>query len=324
MHVGRDIVLPIAMNHTNSNKHVSPAYSVFSLKNEGKVYRDFFFMLFKSTEKDRFFWFQTDASVRQGLSWEDFCNIEFEFPSLDVQKKYVAVYQSAQENLAAYQSNLDNLKLVCDGYIDQIKHISPRIKISEILEFVDERNVDSTIIEVQGINITKDFMPSVVSVEEQNVHNYKIVRKGQFAFSGMQTGRDKCIRIALNYKEEPIIVSPAYTTLRIKNIDVDAEYIMLWFSRKESDRYGWFASDGSVRSNLDLDRFFDIEIPLPQIDIQQDIVNIYKAYIERGRIVEKMKESIKTMCPVLIKGSLEEAPTDSTDKHRKNNPYKSE
>jgi type I restriction enzyme S subunit len=122
----------------------------------------------------------------------------------------------------------------------------------------------------------------------------------------MQTGRDKCIRIALLKEDIPIIVSPAYTVLKAKKEDFINEYIMLWFSRAESDRYGWFESDGSIRSNLDLDRFFDIEIPLPSIEIQQDIVNIYNVYIERQRIVAELRQKIKKLCPLLIKGSLEE------------------
>jgi len=81
---------------------------------------------------------------------------------------------------------------------------------------------------------------------------------------------------------------------------------MLWFSRKESDRYGWFASDGSVRSNLDLNRFYDTEIPFLSKTHQQDIVNIYKSYIERGRIAQEMRDCMKNICPILIKGSLEE------------------
>ena len=81
---------------------------------------------------------------------------------------------------------------------------------------------------------------------------------------------------------------------------------MLWFSRKQIDRYGWFASDASIRSNLDLERFFDMDIPIPNISVQREIVNIHKYYIERQRIAEALKEQLKNICPVLIRGSLTE------------------
>ena len=150
-------------------------------------------------------------------------------------------------------------------------------------------------------------MPSVANTYEVNLTKYKLVRKGQFAFSGMQTGRDECIRIALYNKEDTIIISPAYTVLEIKDNTVLSEYVIMWFSRKEVDRLGWFMSDASIRTNLDMDRFYEIEIPVPDINVQKVIVEIYNAYNMRRNINEKLKSQIKDICPILIKGSVEEA-----------------
>lgn len=80
---------------------------------------------------------------------------------------------------------------------------------------------------------------------------------------------------------------------------------MPWFSRNEIDIYGWFVSDGSIRANLDMDRFYEIEIPIPDITTQQSIVNVDSQYIARKEINEKLKAQIKNLCPILIKGSLE-------------------
>lgn len=82
---------------------------------------------------------------------------------------------------------------------------------------------------------------------------------------------------------------------------------MMWFLRKEVDRLGWFMSDGSIRTNLDMDCFYEIEIPVPDINVQKSIVEIYNAYNVRRDINEKLKEQIKDICPILIKGSIEEA-----------------
>lgn len=81
--------------------------------------------------------------------------------------------------------------------------------IGSLLKEVDNRNMNGSIKNVQGINITKQFMPSVANTNGVDLSKYKVVNKGQFVFSGMQTGRDKCIRIALFDKVEPIIISPA-------------------------------------------------------------------------------------------------------------------
>ena len=106
-------------------------------------------------------------------------------------------------------------------------------------------------------------MPSVANIYNVDLSKYKLVKNGQFAFSGMQTGRDECIRIALYHGEKPIIISPAYTVFAVKENTVLPEYVMMWFSRKEMDRLGWFMSDSSIRTNLDLDRFYEMEIPIP-------------------------------------------------------------
>lgn len=306
MHIGRDYALPVALNRSNKDKYVSPAYTIFKLKDESLVLKDYFFILLKSSEKNRYFAFHTDSSIRQGLPWEDFCDIDITLPSIEQQRKYVDVYLALQNNLAAYQSKVEELKLVCDGYLDQLKVKSEKLKVGDLLEGVDKRNSELTYSGVQGININKEFFPTVANVDESSTRNYKIVEQNQFAFSGMQTGRDMCIRIALNENQEPVIVSPAYTVLKIKDESVVlTHYIMLWFSRKQIDRYGWFASDASIRSNLDLDRFFDMVIPIPEISVQKEIVNIHKCCIERQRIATQLKEQLNNLCPILIKGSLE-------------------
>ena len=149
-------------------------------------------------------------------------------------------------------------------------------------------------------------MPSVADMNGVNLNKYKVVRKGQFAYSGMQTGRDECIRIALYTENNPIIISPAYSVFEVKEQDILSEYIMMWFSRAESDRRGWFMSDSSIRTNLDLDRFYEINIPVPNMDMQKSIVELYSVYIMRRKISEKLKAQIKDIWPILIKGSLEE------------------
>ena len=357
MQTGRDGCIRLGMYEDENPILISPAYTTFEIENTDIVLPTYFYMIFCSKEKDRYGAFCSDGSIRTNLDLERFCDFELELPPLEVQKKYVAVYQGAKANLEAYQSRLSSLKLVCDGMIDKIK--SQRIcsahtgftekeangvavsksdgnkkdangfvqpirasqekgandvsrkqirwqKLGDLIELCDERLGNSNKnYEVRGINITKEFMPTAANVDGNDLRNYKVVKQNQFAFSGMQTGRDNCIRIAIHKNEIPIIISPAYTVFQIKDEKILSDYLMLWLSRKEIDRYGAFASDGSIRSNLDLDRFLDFQIPLPSLEVQKDIVNIYKTYIERGRIASALKEQIKKMCPVLIRGSLE-------------------
>lgn len=137
------------------------------------------------------------------------------------------------------------------------------VRLGDYIEQCDERNTAGSNYPVIGINRDKTFMPTVANLDGVDIAKYKIVSKGMFVFSGMQTGRDICIRIGLYDKDQPALISPAYTTFFIdKENDVLPEYFFMYFNRDESDRYGWFISDSSVRANLDWPRFLDIEIPL--------------------------------------------------------------
>lgn len=307
MQTGRDECIRVSMYNKDNPILVSPAYITFEVVATDIVIPLYFFMKFFSKEKDRYGAFCSDGSIRSNLDWDAYCDIELEFPALKIQQKYIDVFNAMLENQKSYERGLNDLKLSFEALIDEYKHKAKKKNIGSILKEVDCRNSNGSITNVQGINIMKQFMPSVANTNGVDISKYKVVNKGQFAFSGMQTGRDECIRIALFNKNEPIIISPAYAVLEVIDDNVLAEYVMMWFSRKEIDRLGWFMSDGSIRTNLDMDRFYEIEIPVPDLNVQKSIVEIYNAYNVRRDINEKLKAQIKDICPILIKGSIEEA-----------------
>ena len=278
-----------------------------SPKAKGIVLAEYLFLHFNRSEWDREACFRSWGSSTEVFSWDALCEMEVDLPPIDIQQKYVAVYNAMLANQQSYERGLEDLKLTCETLIDDYKHKAPKISVDNILHEVDNRNTDNSITDVQGININKQFMPSVANITGVDLSKYKVVQKGQFAFSGMQTGRDECIRIALFHEDTPIIISPAYSVFEMKREDILAEYVMMWFSRKEVDRLGWFMSDASIRTNLDMERFYEIEIPVPDLEVQKSIVEIYQVYNSRKKINEKLKNQIKDLCPILIKGSIEEA-----------------
>lgn len=299
--------IALAYNRGKDRILISSIYTVFYVKRKDLLLSDYLFMFFNRLEFDRYSRFNSWGSAREMFSWEDVCDMYIELPSLEIQQKYVDVYNAMLSNQRSYERGLEDLKLSFEALIDNYKHKSEKKTVGQLLKEVDNRNKGGSVTDVQGINVTKKFMPSVANTNGVDLSKYKLVSKGQFAFSGMQTGRDECIRIALLDKEEPIVISPAYSVLEVKDKDVLAKYIMMWFSRQEVDRLGWFMSDASIRTNLDMDRFYEIEIPVPDIGVQQAIVEIYNAYNVRREINKKLKAQIKDICPILIKGSIEEA-----------------
>lgn len=300
--------LGIGFNDTNRTFIITFNDNVFRVKTSARstLLDEYLFMYLSRREWDRYAEFISWGSSTEVFDWTYFCDEEIMLPSLDVQQKYVDIYNAMVVNQQAYERGLEDLKVALDSQVDKIKHSALRMRIGNILDEVDNRNSEGVIKNVQGINISKQFMPSVADINGVDLRKYKVVQKGQLAFSGMQTGRDECIRIALHDTEQPIIISPAYTVFEVKEETVIPEYVMIWFSRNESDRRGWFMSDSSVRSNLDLERFYEIQIPIPDKKLQEAVVTFYEVYITRKKINEQLKTQIKNICPILIRGSLEE------------------
>lgn len=298
--------IALAFNRSTDYFLISSIYTVFRVSRDDLLNSDYLFMYFNRPEFDRYSRFNSWGSARETFDWDAMCDIEIDLPPLVVQQKYLNVYNSMLANQQSYERGLEDLNRSFEVIVDTYKHSAPRRTVGSLLREVDNRNLDTKITDVQGINIDKKFMPSVANTIGVDLSKYKVVNKGQFAFSGMQTGRDQCIRLALHDADKPIIISPAYSVFENKTKDVLSEYIMLWFTRKEVDRLGWFMSDASIRTNLDMDRFNEITIPVPDTNTQMSIVEIYTSYITRQRINEQLKNQIKDICPILIKGSIEE------------------
>lgn len=176
-----------------------------------------------------------------------------------------------------------------------------KFEIGALISLIDVRNSNNADLPVIGVNRTKDFMPTVANLDGIDLRKYKVIQKGNFIFSGMQTGRDMCIRIALYEQESPSLISPAYTTFYISREDlVIPEFFFMFFCREEMDRYGAFCSDGSVRSNLDWDRFISLEIPLPSIEVQRTIVDAWKSLRNIKEQNEALAAPLMQLCQSYI------------------------
>lgn len=306
MHVNRDEILPVALYQNDEPAIVSPAYMTFEVIDENQLLPEFLMMEFQRPEFDRRAWTYCDSSVRGGLEWERFCEIQIPIPDINEQRKFVALYNGLLTNQKTYENSLADLQLICNSSMDKLKNIDNHQPLSELVQLVDNRNKDNTISNLLGINVDKVFMPSKANVGETDLSKYKIVKKEQFAYSAMQVGRDETVRVVLYSFEKPAIISPAYLVFEvIDKTVVLPEFLMLWFYRPEFNRYGWFISDSSVRASLEWDRFKEIQIPIPDIKVQEAIVTIYHTLETRKRINEQLKNTIKPLCPVLMKGVVE-------------------
>ena len=306
MHVNRDEVLPVGLYENDEPAIVSPAYMTFEVNDESEVMPEFLMMEFQRPEFDRMAWNYCDSSVRGGLEWERFCEMQIPIPHIDEQRKYVALYKGLLTNQKTYQNSLADLQLICNSNLEKLKHIDNQVSLGELIQLVDNRNKDLSITKLLGVNISKSYMPSVANTSGVDLSKYKIIQKGQFASNIMHVNRDEILPVALYQNHEPAIVSPAYITFMVLDENVLlSEFLMMWFQRPEFDRRAWTYCDSSVRGGLEWARFCDIQIPIPSIKIQEAIVTIYHALETRKRINEQLKNSIKPLCPVLMRGVVE-------------------
>ena len=164
------------------------------------------------------------------------------------------------------------------------------------IRLIDTRNRESITDRVLGINIDKFFMPSVANVIGTDLSKYKLITKGKFACNPMHVGRDERLPVALYDEEEPAIVSPAYFMFEvIDNSILNEDYLMMWFRRPEFDRICWLHTDGSVRGGITWDDICRLELPIPPIESQLEIVNSYKAITERIALKQKINDNLEAI-----------------------------
>ena len=182
--------------------------------------------------------------------------------------------------------------------------------LGNYIRLVDERNRNLAVTKLLGVSISKKFIPSIANIVGTDLSNYKIVRTGQFAYGPVTSRNGEKISIAY-LDEEDCIISSSYTVFEVENKEeLDPEYLMLWFSRPEFDRYARYKSHGSVREIFDWNELCMVELPVPDIEKQRRIVKAYKTITDRIDLKQKINDNlINTIDTIFFKVFLENKPT---------------
>ena len=294
----------IALNTSFDKAICSSLYEIFYVTREDIVLPEYLNMFIKRDEFARRCWYEAIGSARNYFRVGDLSQFDITLPDIDQQRKFVDVYLALQSNLTAYQSKVEELKMVCDGYIENLRRNMSCEKIGAYIEDCNERNDNLQVTDVQGVESTGNFTETRANTVGLDFHNYKIVKPNQFAYN---PSRINLGSIALRDEAEGnCIVSPMYIVFKVSDTEkLLPNYLLLWISRSEFLRSTLFYASGSVRDTFDFSEMKEVKIPIPEITVQREIVNIHKCYIERQRIAAQLKEQLNNLCPILVKGSME-------------------
>ena len=297
--------IAIAFNTGDKPILISSIYTVFRVSQNENLVSDYLFMFFNRPEFDRYARFNSWGSARETFDWDTLCDIDIELPDLPTQQKYVDIYNAMVANQQAYERGLDDLKLTCDAYIEDLRRNMPCEKIGRYIERHDIRNGKNGSKNVMGISTSKQFREPTSKVNKNDLANYKVCHPRQIGFV-QTTHNEKVFTYAFNNTKEDIVVSSVNEVFSTQEDKLYPEYLCMFFNRTEFDRYARFHSWGSARETFTWNDLIDVEIPIPYITIQKSIAEMYTVYNKRKKINEQLKAQIKNICSILIKGSLEE------------------
>ncbi len=299
--------IALAYNDSDKTYIVSTWYVVFKIKETARdiISPDYLFLFFNRGEFDRYARANSWGSAREYFWLSEIEDVNITLPDIAIQQKYVKIYESMVANQKSYEQGLDDLKLTCDAYIEDLRRNMKCEKIGKYINRYDIRNGKNGTTNVMGVSVTKEFREPSSKVNRNELENYKVCHPNDIAFV-QTTKNEKCFAYAFNNTDKDIVVSQVDEVFTTNKEKLLPEYLSMFFNRKEFDRYARFHSWGSARETFTWSDLIEVEIPIPNITIQKSIADIYKVYVERKRINEQLKQQIKDICPILIKGSLEE------------------
>lgn len=289
---------------------VSHLYMIFYLNEAGKKIIDplWLYIYLRREEFRREVTFRNFGSQRPEFNFNDMSDIEIPLLGIDIQHKYSNVYKALVANQQSYERGLEDLKTVCDGYIENLRRDMKSEKLESYIIESDKRNECGLSVDaVRGIATSKALIPTKADMNGVSLSSYKTVLPRQIAYVSDTSRRGDKMSLGFNNTNETFLVSSISTVFETQKDKLLPEYLMLFLTRSEFDRYARFCSWGSARETFDWEEMCNIEIPIPDISVQKSISNIFEVYNERKRINEVLKEQIARISPILISGSIEEA-----------------
>lgn len=292
--------ISLAINDTENTYIVSSSYENFRCKDVSKLLPEYLFLLLSRSEFDRYSRFNSWGSARETFDWSEFCRTEIPLPSIEVQQELVDTYNGLKALAEQNEALIEPLSKACEAFIVDCKTKYPEVELGEYIEEFDRRNSDNAIKLVKSVSVTKEFKETNAKVNKDELSGYKLVPPYHIAYV-QTTKNEKCFANALNTSSDTYVVSQVDRIIFSRDPKVlDIRFLHLIFRSKEFDRYAIFNSWGSARETFDYSELCRTRIPLPPIEEQRSIADLYNCLEEAKKIASEAREKLKTLCPALV------------------------
>lgn len=295
--------IALALNTASSPVLVSSIYTSFRSKDVNKLDPEYLFMLLNREEFDRYSRFNSWGSARETFDWSEMCRVEIPLPDIEVQRELVAAYNGLKALAEENEALVPKLSAACHAYIVDCREKYPSVPLGDYIEQSDERvgKKGFTLDDVIGIGNQKNLITTKANMTGVSLTPYKVFYPKEFCYVTVTSRNGGKISIAMNNSNMAHIVSSSYIVFRSKDPQILLpEYLFLLVSRSEFDRYARFNSWGSARETFDWAELCRVEIPLPPIEVQQAIVDVFNCAERAKKIAADARARLKTICSALV------------------------
>ena len=299
--------ISLAINNTNRTYIVSSSYINFKCKDENLLKPEYLFLILSRSEFDRYSRFNSWGSARETFDWDELCRVQIPLPSMEVQQELVDTYNGLKSLAEQNEALIEPLSKACEAFIVNSQKKYKTDILGKYIDFCDERNSEGiyTLDNVSGISIEKKLINTKADMKDVSLTPYKILKPKEFSYVSVTSRNGGKISLAINNTNRTYIVSSSYINFKCKDENLlKPEYLFLILSRSEFDRYSRFNSWGSARETFDWEELCRVQIPLPPIEVQQSIVNLYHCMEEAKKIASEAREKLKEICPALIQKAI--------------------
>ena len=301
--------LGLGFNQDDRSYIFTEDYVAFRVKDESVLLPGYLYVKFLCDEFDRYVRWDSWGSATEFFNWENMQRVAIPVPAIDEQRKVVEAWQGLRKMKEDNERLAEPLMALCRSYMEEAKKKWPMVELGECVEHSDDRNdlkkYDAG--SVKGISIEKKIIDTKADMTNVPLGGYKLFQPEEFCYVTVTSRNGEKVSLAENDTNDTFIVSGTYEVFRISDKrKLLPGFLKLWMSRSEFDRIARFNSWGSARETFNWNDMCRVKIPLPPMEVQKAVVDLYRCANEAKAIAAEADKARRAICPALIQKVVRE------------------